>query len=286
MLVLIINVRANLRTCRWTHRKSRVPVLPPKPRAVRKRLMDPTRRTALEALEQLRQGLVGAPTHQQVNMIGHAANPIKVSPFPAHDAAHVFKQTLPNDICDQRRALLGAEDDMKPEARVGVRHTGLLVFPAPLQGALGLARRSPGVTLCPSDSAPPPATCRRPSGTLSSLSRICTMQPYPPHPTQNRDHTVDIVRIACSVPISLLALMAASYGGAPLLPLPLLRGDAPAAHTPANSVLLARLRSSNRFMYHAVAPSGTTARAHRLSVSSRASSVFHSRSCHLPASHV
>lgn len=127
MLGLVRDVFLHLRSRCRAHRECSVAFLPGE-LSQPDFLMHPDRRCLLQLSHEIRQTVRGLQSHQQMHMIGHAADTLRESTQPSHGAAEVFMQSVPPRGVDERHSIFGGKNDVvvQGKKRRGHSDAGLL----------------------------------------------------------------------------------------------------------------------------------------------------------------
>ena len=123
MLALLLNVPNHRLDIRLTYGKRAVAVLPMERVQVRRSLLDPLRRFPLQNLDQFRDCYSTGEAAQHMHVIDPAADAsrwtINFLGMISQHAEHFFSDRFISEKCPP---LLGAEHDMQPYPRQGLRH--------------------------------------------------------------------------------------------------------------------------------------------------------------------
>src|SRR4051812_39983275 len=99
-----------------------IPRLPLESSGQPPRFVDPFRRVRLDQPDHLGDGAVRPKSRYNVKMIGHAADLEENAALGLDDPRDVLLQLIPKRWLDHRLPILGAEDDVVEEVRVGTGH--------------------------------------------------------------------------------------------------------------------------------------------------------------------
>jgi hypothetical protein len=122
VLALVRDILDDLGQLRPAHRECPVAVLPTEMSQVRKCVMNPFARPALEQLQGLADCKSRRDADDKVNMIFDAADLQGLHVIPAGDAAKIFPDALFDILANPAFAVFGAENQVVVQARVGVGH--------------------------------------------------------------------------------------------------------------------------------------------------------------------
>jgi hypothetical protein len=106
----------------------------------REGVVDPGGRSGLDGTHEIGNGVVGAPTQVEVDVVFDAADVVEDAFFGADDAADAGIEALGDIGSDPGVAIFGAEDDVEEDLGVRAGHESFSVvreIPSPLRGDTG-----------------------------------------------------------------------------------------------------------------------------------------------------
>src|SRR5438552_18140377 len=109
-----------------THRECSVTGLPPEVAGILEGVVDPTGGGSLELSKERGHGRLLVECHEQMNVVGRAADLDRDSTFTADDPAEVFPQARADFRGNRWSPVLGAEHEMIVQTSVRLRHASLL----------------------------------------------------------------------------------------------------------------------------------------------------------------
>lgn len=123
MLLLVLDVAADITRCRPTDAEGRVALLPAEAPRHRGSLMNPSRRIGLDHPKQVGQRHARPRTHQQMHVVRHTSNGQQRASFIPDESRDERIEHLTEIRLDERLSILCAEDDVVEELAEGVGHS-------------------------------------------------------------------------------------------------------------------------------------------------------------------
>ena len=160
MLGLVRDVFLHLRPRRWADGEGAVAFLPSKLTQL-DLFMHPDGRSLLQLPHEIGKTMRRLQPHQQVHMIGHAADTLRIPAKSRHRAAEIFVKAVSPSNVNERRTVLGGENDVVMQSKERRWHNGA-GWLASLRDA-GLSRILPGGVASLNHrlmAGMPPASCR------------------------------------------------------------------------------------------------------------------------------